>query len=307
MKFVLLSDVHWLWDNPIGRLDNAHETQMEKLRFVFNWAYENNGAILQAGDLNDKPRNWDLLPVQISFLRSWYKKVTLCCVYGQHDTYMYSEKTRDKTNMGILAKAGLVLILDSNPSRSYEAVIYGAHYGQEAPKPEKKEPEQKNILVIHAPITIDPLFPDHVYDPAFGYLKSHPEYDLILCGDIHRTFLTRYEGRHIVNTGCLIRKEADEYNMTTHHPGFYVFDTDSVTCEWVEIPHKPAEEVLTRDHIERKNQINQMLQSFIDSVKDGGIKEGVSFQDNLAKFIKDNGIQQDVVDIISETISGEAL
>ncbi len=159
MKFVLLSDVHLLYDNPIARKDIARETQLEKILFVLKYASSIKAVILQAGDMFDKPRSWRVLSSIIPILTDY--KVPIYSVFGQHDMYLYSEENKNATSLGVLASTGYVKLLDHYVYSFYEAEkattinIYGCSYGQEVPVPSaKKSRGKRNILVIHRPILL---------------------------------------------------------------------------------------------------------------------------------------------------------
>ena len=311
MKFVLLSDLHLSWDNPLARMDNLVEVQFEKLRFVLDWSKENGDIpILQAGDFFDTPRGYYILSKVVSVLNSYetFDKDLIHCVYGQHDTYLYSDTTRNSTNLGVINEVDLVHVLGTMwTGERNNVVVVGKSYGQEFERNDLGYIEdpcvETKILIIHAPISTAPLFPGHEITHADKFLEKHPEFDLILCGDIHRDFIIERKGRFIVNCGPMLRREATEFNFT-HKPHFLVYDTEDRTIEKVEIPHELADKVLSREHIEQKEQTETMLEDFIESVKTGDI-ESVSFTDKLWAFIKHNNIEQEVVDILSKVMEKE--
>jgi DNA repair exonuclease SbcCD nuclease subunit len=301
MKFVLLSDVHLITENPVGRMDDLVSVQFDKLKFVFDTAKGMGATILQAGDLFDKPRSWLLLPKMIEFLSGY--KIPVLCVFGQHDQYFYSEGIRERTNLGVLAKAGLIILLD--PDRPYrvpgqDVSIYGANFSQKLGKIQRSG---LTIGVIHAPISDAPLYPDHAYSAASDFLENTLGYDLILCGDIHRSFYFEKDGRQIVNVGPMTRQEATEYNFA-HEPGVAVFDTDTKNLEWIDIPCEPAIKVLSRDHIERKKESEELLSGFVRELGEGSEVDGVSFIENLWAFTKKNKIDKNVIDVLAEVING---
>jgi predicted phosphodiesterase len=237
----------------------------------------------------------------IEFLSGY--KIPVFCVFGQHDQYFYSEGIRERTNLGVLAKAGLVTLLDPDcpyriPGR--DVAIYGANFSQKLGKAERSG---LTIGIIHAPISDAPLYPDHVYSKASDFLENNEGYDLILCGDIHRAFHFKKDGRQIVNVGPMTRQEATEYNFI-HEPGVGIFDTDTMDLEWVDIPHEPAIKVLSRDHIERKKESEELLSGFVRELGDGQDIEGVSFIENLWEFTKKNKIGKNVIDVLAEVING---
>ena len=309
MKFLILGDLHLLWDNPKARLDDLNKTQVEKLLYVLDWARRNNvTAVFQPGDFFDHSRSWYLLPevARLLFLNcfdfeSFRQVVRIFAVFGQHDTYMYSVRTRSNTSLGVLASSGLVELLSENSvclTEGPEAVfVYGCNYGQEVPKP--RDDFTYNILVIHAPIAREALFPGHEHESMTTFLRKNTSYELIICGDIHRKFEYSVGGRYILNAGPMLRKTAELYSFE-HKPGFYVYDTSDDSVSWHEIPHKPAEEVLTREHIELQKETKEMFDGFMELV-DGDFEPDIDFVENVWAFVKENKIPQDVVDTLSET------
>ena len=301
MKLVLLSDLHLLWQNPVARLDNLVEVQFSKLLYPLDWCRNNDAILLQAGDFNDRPRSWAGLPQIITFLKGYGVKIY--CVAGQHDYYMYSEESRLSTTLGILNEIELVKILNENPvyidyynNKKNHISLYGCSFGEKIP--EIRDRGDFNIFVIHAPIAENPLFPNQNYMDAKKFLKENKDYNLILCGDIHREFCIEVNGRYIINTGCMLRKTADEYNFQ-HKPCFYSFDTDTKEIEKHIIPHKPAEEILSRSHIENKVETDFVLDEFVKNIQDVKEFSGVNIVENLFEFIKEHGIPKDIQNIIT--------
>jgi len=307
MRLLLLSDVHIIYNNPICRLDDLVSFQYDKLKFIFDYAIDNNiKYILQSGDWVDNPRNYKVLSDIAFFLKEYKDNVSLFCVFGQHDTYMYSELTRGATNLGVLERTGLVTILGSKPtpligiSLDNNTHAYGVSYGEEIPEVESDD--DFNVLVIHAPITDQPIHPKAEAIDAHEFLATNKDYNLILCGDIHRRFCIGDNKKNfIINTGPMIRKTADEYNLA-HIPSFAVFDTEEREFEWVEIPHKPTDEVISRDHIDTPEETALMLEDFISEMKQD-YEITVDLLENIQSFINKNKLPQSVVNIISETIS----
>lgn len=311
MKFLLLSDIHKLWQNPVCRLDNLVVTQFQKQEFVWNYAQEIGATILQAGDWFNTPRGYGLLTKEMDLLKKY--KVDCLAIFGQHDTYMYSEETREATSLGILEKAGLVTVLGNSHIRFLDEEgrqkidVYGVNYGQDIP--ETIGGADINILVIHAPIAERALWPSHDYIDARKFLGEHDDFDLILCGDIHRKFLIEKEGQIICNTGCMMRISVD---LWSHHPGFFVYDTKKKfnRIEEIEIPHELSAKVLSREHIEREERVKNMLNEFVEAVgvPVSGLEDeedNVDFIKILWSFVKENTIDKDVIDVLVETIGKE--
>ena len=214
---IFISDTHLLSNQPVARTDKAPEACMEKFVYIFERARAMNAVILQAGDLLNAPRDWYLLPVIVELLKQ-FSDVPLLCVYGQHDSYQNSRHYRPSTSSGVLNAFGLLHVLGSEPYMINDFwAVYGASWQDKVPLP--KEGAYRNILVTHAPIAHEPAYVGHDYRDAEEVLDTFDKYDIILCGDIHRSFRIAKHGRHIFNTGPMFRYKADEYNFT-HTPHF---------------------------------------------------------------------------------------
>ena len=308
MKFILVSDFHLLSKTPVSREDNLVETQFDKLRFILGVAKEEGAVILQAGDFCDAPRSWYLLPELTDILKEY--GVPIYCVFGQHDTYMYNEETRGRTTLGVLQKAGLLTVLDpvipivlNNPvGGDSDISVYGASFGTNLGRVPSKG---FTVGVAHVSVSDRPLYPNHVYTDAKKYLDQNPEYDLILVADCHRRFEASDEkGRVLINTGPILRKEANEYNLT-HMPKVVLFDTEKPMYKWIDVPAEAPQLVLNRDHLERASESKSMLDEFVQNIKDQQEKIGSqeyrgTFLDNLWKFTQENEVEKEALTILAK-------
>jgi DNA repair exonuclease SbcCD nuclease subunit len=315
MKIILTSDWHGTIRTPIARTDDIETTFFQKLDYIFKMASEmrtklvREAIIVQAGDMGDKPREWYFLAKFIQFLRS-YPEVKLITVYGQHDAYLYSETTKFATVAGVLDTVGLVAIAGPKPilikDGTVTVAIYGGSWGQEVPEPKHKAIYQggkhRNILTIHAPISNQPIYPGQEISKPAQFLKRHKGYDAIIVGDIHQSFIHEDDnGRFILNTGPLLRLEATEYNFD-FKPSIGVLDALTGDLDIMEIPCKPAQQVLTRDHIEIERETEMMLDDFVRNIKTKW-QAKVDIMENLQKFIRKNKISTEIQTIISEVIA----
>jgi DNA repair exonuclease SbcCD nuclease subunit len=303
MKLVLLSDPHMTSINPLARLDDIRETSNSKMKFIISWAANNKAVIISSGDLLDRPRDWFVLQDMIRLCRIY--QVPFFSVYGQHDTYMYSETVKPYTTLGALIGMGAIKQPTSKHTSIYKNVnLYGASFGEKVPVPAKGS---VNVLAIHAPIAKQALFPGHDFMDAKKFLKKHKLYDLIICGDIHQRFLFKIGKRYICNTGPILRLDATTYNMQ-HEPAFYVADVRSTgvtKISKVKIPCQPAEKVLSRDHLEDKKQSTEMLNDFIENVE-ADVDLSIDVGENVKKVIAENKIDETdprVAEILSEVMS----
>ena len=302
MEFIITADWHLLWENPIARLDNAHETQFGKVQWILDYAKEQNAQILLAGDMFDKPRNWHVLP-RISELlkRNWERSMPcIFCVRGQHDKYMLSEDTQS-TSLGMLEKQGLVAVIEDSLPLDNE-VLYGCSWGGEIPKLDETRLDRQRILIIHAPIYMNKVYDgqdNKWYAPKF--LKDHPEFDLIVCGDTHQRFIYQEDNRIICNSGPIFRKEAIKYNFE-HEPHIGLYDTETKKLIWIPIPCEPAEKVLSREHLESTEHYNELMTEFILAVADKAEVKGASFEEILMELVYSEKVPKEVKRIIGDIV-----
>lgn len=254
-NFIFVSDMHLTSAQPPGRTDNAMQTCLTKLEWILCYASQCDAAIIQAGDMFDQNRDWYLLPAVAALLVKY--GVPVYTVYGQHDSYMRSVENRPATTLGVLAHAGLLTVLSSEPVHVAGWDLFGAGWRDKIPVYDPHNTNPK-ILVWHDRVAEEPAFPDHKYIDARCAFEELKDYDIILCGDVHRVFHVTDGTRHMLNTGPVFRYKAEEYNFT-HTPQLAKMQVDRGGLEWHNIPHAPAAEVLTREHIPEPDKADMLL------------------------------------------------
>jgi predicted MPP superfamily phosphohydrolase len=145
VKFLLLSDVHGTDKLPVARKDDIWKTFDFKFSYILNYAREHAIPILQAGDLSDKSRNWNVLDY---FINKLNKRIKFMSVFGQHDMYYRSNPNVTPSTLLTLIKTGFITPLSTTPTSVENVDIYGANWGDEIPEP--KNQNKRNVLVIHA-------------------------------------------------------------------------------------------------------------------------------------------------------------
>jgi len=280
MKLLLMSDLHIRQTNPRCRKDNFWQTQLSKFSQAVDIAVkEGCSFILQAGDFFDNPRQ----PLSVLFhYIPLLKKVPVLTVYGQHDLYMRSYEAVDKTAMALLDQAGIIRCLGEDPFLVDDVAFYGGSYGRPVPSPYTTE--ERNILVLHAPVGTKQLFPDHKLvspeEAAYDYLG----YDLILCGDYHYPFqvFTGDPGTWVVNMGALVRLTISAIDRALM-PSVGVYDT-RIDYEHGITVHKldvvPSEVVFDLSTLEDEDKTTVEMFGLFDALKRDG-RVGVDFVQNL--------------------------
>lgn len=301
MKYVLLSDFHITDKNPPGRKDNIKEVWRRKLDFILKYAQENEAIILQAGDMFDIPRDWNVLFKMISILKHF--NITIYSIVGQHDMYFRADMKKTPTTLGVLEKLGLINILSNErPLLVENFSIWGCGWKQPIPKPR----DNCNILVIHKSISDSALWPGQDFTNAHYFIRKNP-FRVVLVGDIHKRFFFEHNKDHtICNTGPILRLAATKYNMK-HKPCFFVYDSYLNYFEKIKIPHEPAEEIFDRTYLEENARTNDITEQFVESLKSlpEDREHHKTVKELIMKYMVENKIEQPVIDFLSEIIENE--
>jgi len=290
---ILTSDWHLREDKPICRMDNFWKAQWKKVDFIRHlgkWeGYDDYLPILHAGDLfHHWKTNPHLLNMTIQHLPLRFKTVL-----GQHDLPQH--------NVDLIYKCGAAVI-DVALGQG-EIILDGCHWGQNPDDQMVKFPaiifHKRKILTWHKLVWEGK--PPHwsTAPTAKEVLKKYPKYDLIVTGDNHTPFVVEYKGRLLVNPGSLTRQTADQ---AKHKPRVYLWYADTNTVEAAYLPIE--DDVITREHIERIEQRDKRIEAFVKSLS-GDWEAGVSFEQNLEQFEKENTIPKNVKHIIQKAICKE--
>lgn len=282
---ILCSDFHLREDTPTCWTGNFMDDQTLALGFIYGLQTKHNCPVVHAGDLfhHWKPSPW-LLGYAMRFLPKQFYTV-----YGQHDLPQHNWDLREKSGLSCLYEAGKVKLFLRE---------IGCSYGQE-PKIEKgtvRMISNCDILVWHHLTYITPPFPGATGGNAQAILRKYPQFDLIVTGDNHQSFYTEHEGRLLVNPGCLTRQTADQIDF---QPRVALWYADTNTIEWVNIPIQ--KDVITRDHIEHKQERDERIGAFISRLN-GDWQAGMSLEQNLEIFFNTNQVRESVKQIIYNAI-----
>ncbi|MHA1408692.1 MAG: metallophosphoesterase [Candidatus Heimdallarchaeaceae archaeon] len=294
MKIMLLGDLHITTNQPKKRIDNYFKAIKKKLFYILILAeQEGCSLILQPGDFFDSHKANDFLKREmIKILLE--DKVNLKTVFGQHDLRYHSSDTNN-TPLRVLEAAGALNIL------GYEQImtthLYGASWFEDIPEVTTKG---INILVIHKMIIKDKLLWEGQEDATKGniLLRTH-NFDLIVAGDNHASFVCSSKSKHLVNCGSLMRMTTAQLD---HKPVVYIYDTKDKSIEEHFIPIEPVEKVFDLSTIEKEKKENKELEAFISHLKSDTKIEGLNYAKNLKGYLKENVIEQGTLDIIKEVI-----
>jgi predicted phosphodiesterase len=277
---ILCADFHLRDTIPVCRLDNYLKTECNKLNFISELQKRYNVPILHSGDLCD---TWKTSPFLLSFIMENLPK-QFFTVIGNHEAPSHNLDLIGKSGLNTLATAGTITILNR------------CHFGQEPTEPSFVV-KNRNILVWHKMVWKGKKpYPTCTDEPASVILKKYPEYDLIVTGDNHRTFVEQYEGRLLVNPGSLMRMDADQVD---HKPSVFLWYASDNTVQQVFLPIE--EGVISRVHLEQKEERDERISAFVEKLS-GEYETSLSFEENLEAFMKVNNVEKSVQEIIYKSI-----
>lgn len=236
MKILHITDSHGTVKGPESRKDVYYITFLKKL-YELGFVVKKMGVdvIVHTGDLFHTARVSDKFAGQVSeMIKSM--GIPFYVVPGNHDIEGYTTDTIDQTKLGLLAKAGVVTILDrDNPIRitanqngeEYTVAISGQEYYAHIDEGNARDFEMQqdeadlNILAIHAYLTDTPQHPDIKCTMCQDVVTDA---DLILTGHYHRAFeWSDGQNLDIFNPGSMMRVEQTDYNKN-HTPQYGILD-----------------------------------------------------------------------------------
>lgn len=301
MRLLICGDLHLTEKKPANRIDNYEETVLGKFEWILKTAQEEVcDEILQPGDFFDQPNpSYGFFSRIIDFIEDnlvEYCEAGIYSIFGQHDLRYRSKE--DTAFLALTKVTSMFRNTDYITNMRPKVVLQGCSWEEEIPEPVKGK---FNILIIHKMIVDEKLWAEQEhFEYGNSFLKDH-KFDLIVSGDNHKSFHCHYKGRYLFNCGSMMRSTIGQIE---HKPHVVIFDTENPSAfEIIPFPIAPASEVFNFEEIVAKEERNEKLDTFVNGLSDH--KEmGLSFEDNLTMYIKKNGIDNDIYELIKRGMNG---
>jgi DNA repair exonuclease SbcCD nuclease subunit len=292
--FILTADWHLREDTPVCRTDNFWETQWKKVDFVSELQKKHDCPVLHAGDLFD---HWKPSPYLLSKTIEHLPK-EFYTVYGNHDLLYNNLDLKEKNGVHVLEKAGKLKILNE---ASWGQIPNKGSFIFELEKPKKGEElwvseKHRKILVWHKFVYVGKEPFPGAKGKARSILNKYPQFDLIVTGDNHQSFVYLFDGRLLVNCGSLMRQTADQINF---EPKVWLYYAADNSVEPVIIPHD--KNAVSREHIITIEQRDERLDAYISRLNDN-IQTTLSLEENMKRFLAKNRIRGQVKRIIDKVL-----
>jgi len=219
---LLCGDWHIREDIPKCRTDDFWEAQWKKVAFISALQKQYDCPVLHSGDVFEhwKPSPYLLAKTIRRFPDQFWT------VYGNHDLPAHSLAQSEKSGIEVLMAAEKIQILDGShweqtPKNGSLSFLMGPHY---------------NVLVWHV-MTYQgkPPWPGCTDLTAIEILEKYPQFDLIVTGHNHKTFVEEMDGRLLVNPGSLTRQTADQVK---HKPCVFLWYAQTNTIKQVFLPYE---------------------------------------------------------------------
>jgi DNA repair exonuclease SbcCD nuclease subunit len=308
---ILTADWHLRESIPICRTDNFWKAQWQKVDEISELQKKYDCPVIHSGDLFDY---WKASPYLLSKTIKHLPKQFLT-IYGNHDLPAHNLEDANKSGIYTLFQAGKLEILQTchwgktpdheDPASHYVNLDEGKNdeYCYEDAEGDYINPFEgmddniKSVLVWHTDVYQGKKpWPGCTYPPAGKLLRKYPEYDLIVTGHNHKSFVETFEDRVLVNPGSLTRQTAAQIN---HKPKVYLWYAEDNTVE--EYILQFDKDVINRKHLEKIEERDSRIDAFISKL-DKDWEMDVSFINNLDKFADKNPDCDEAIKLIHKAM-----
>jgi DNA repair exonuclease SbcCD nuclease subunit len=291
---ILAGDLHLREDTPLCRTDNYQKAQVVKTEHFRDVCDSYVAPLILAGDVFDY---WNPTHEIVSLAMNTIKKNSHI-IPGNHDLPYKSIKLFDRCGLSVLKTAGYNVYTEPKRIICRGMTIDVLPWGHDINILNRIKEESRgiNILVAHFMTWCkrEP-WPGIDVPDAIRVLKNISRYDIVLVGHNHKTFVVRDGNRTLISPGSLMRMDADQAD---HEPAYFLLYPDLT----VKQKHYLFEKgVVSREHIEVKNDKENRLQAFVARLKHD-MEVGISFKRNMEQFLEDNKVHPNVKKIIWESM-----
>lgn len=301
MNLLAVGDLHLRRTGPALRMDDWFATQECKLDEIFQIAMNNDCACVAfPGDVFDRSdAPYGLVEWAIRKFKS-YRDLLYLFVYGQHDL-RYHTSDKQNTPLGCLV-AGLssqaeVLVpceAFSIADSQLRVNFYGCSWGESLP--DKVEDGCVNVVVMHRPISLEPVMWNHPdFLLAKDLVKKCPA-QLFITGDNHVQFVGKFKRGTVVNMGSVMRTTTAQME---HKPAVAIISLEKSIIDLKMVPLQIRKNVFDVEQVEKKQVKDEKIAEFVSGLRDGFNPE-LRFIDNLQAAAKD--APQGVREVLDEVI-----
>ena len=289
MKLLITADWHIRKTRPVCRIDEDWiDTQRKAVKQVFELAVKYKTDVCIVGDLfhSNSDTDFECLQLIQNFaveLKEYGLKVYILA--GNHDLMYHSSLNISRSAVGILFRS--------------ENIFPLSELGENVSAPNFDEDVSDSEIVFRHVL----VFPDKKSIPfnveaktAEDLLKETPSAKWIFTGDMHRNFHYERKGRHVINSGCLLRQASD---FIDYEPCVYLVDTEreKVLRKFI----IDNVDFVDNSYILKQEEREERIGKFVDSLKN---TESISldFVENVRKALMNNELSKKLVSVVEEML-----
>lgn len=298
IRLLYATDPHARGNSPSSRTDDFPSTLKAKFRECWSIAQKRQcQAVIFGGDIFDSPDpDYSVAGNIAAVLREC--PVPIYTIPGNHEIFGYNLSTVPRTALGFLARIGVVRLLNqgaialSDPDTKMGVCLSGAGYHGDIDRNQDSYQTHINDLpgmwkvhVIHSMLLEKPL-PKEVSHTLIRDMET--DADLILASHFHAGFITQRckNGKLCVNPGALGRVDASIAEI--YRPvqvALIEFSQEGIRVEMIPLEcARPGSEVLSREHIEQRLEMEDRTGRFMDLLASQG----------ESKFLETQQIVEDI-------------
>lgn len=296
MRGIITADWHLRATRPRCRIDDDWMgTQRNALAQIKKISVKKDAPVFVVGDLFHS--NSDTSFECIQLVQCLADELgELYILAGNHDLPYHSSENIDKSAIGVLLNSQNVFMIadwfEKYHFNTGEKILFSASNF------DKRDYTYAKFVFKHIL-----CFPDAKSMPpnvdaitAKELLDEFPNAEWIFTGDYHHNFHYEKNGRHVVNSGCLLRQASD---FKDYQCGVYYVDTEKNIVEF--IPIIDSGEFVDDSYILKQEERESRIESFVDKLKRTK-NISLDFVDNVHKAIIANKLDENMVRIIEELL-----
>lgn len=285
---IMTADIHARNTVPACRVDDFVAAQRRKLEWIRTNMPE-GVAWLDAGDLF---HSWRSAPETEVMLMDALRDIPFWSIPGNHEIPYHNLNRLGNSSWRVLEAAGRVRRAVPDEEKAVPAGLYS--WGEWF-----HSSTGISVAICHGMVWPEkPNYPGIEGIGARELLQAMSEYDIILTGHNHQTFVVEDGKRKLVNPGSLMRSAIDQRE---HRPCFFVL-YDDCSVDPVFIPIEA--DVFADDVYARQEDRDDRMQAFLERVQN---TEGfsLSYTENVKAYCQQNEVPPPVQAEINNVLGGE--
>lgn len=305
MKFIYSADNHLTVNAPVCRTDNFLDTLENILKWLNTQLKKHNAIHISGGDIIDRDiyNGPNMLLDTINFILNFYPDTI--GIVGNHDVRYKSMKYLDKSIISTLVSAGVFTLLTEPYEIEKNVWLHPFNWGSSISHIENIDdyPEDsKHIAIYHGYVYKEKTSIINGFN-AKDLLYNFPEYDMILTGDHHQSFVETLEGQVLINSGPLYRADIDHID---YQPVVWLIDTDDLSYSSIDVPTIDGE--VSVEHKDKKARKEYIMDSVVDVVnaEGGSSDKGIKFENEVYALKEENKkVMNEEIEVLLERMMEE--